>query len=153
MGLTTSTKKLTAGAIAALAFAFTAVTLPASAGQEPTVQVTTDCRNDEGYIHVFIEGPSEETYDILVDDVLVGDAVDEGTHNYGPFADGTYNVVVLWFPDGEDELLNEDVVIDCVPDETTTTAAPTTSTTVLETTTTAAAEPPAPLPVTPNYTG
>jgi hypothetical protein len=127
-----------------------------SAGQTqqvPTAEITTTtCGDGGGTITVNIFDEVSYTYDVLLDGEVVpgGDGrtdTDEGEDPQliGPLEDGTYTVEVIWneAPDGPDSILEEEVTVDCVTDETT---PPTTA-------------PPAPEPETapvvasPTYTG
>jgi hypothetical protein len=94
----------------------------AGAGLEPSAEAFASCEDGEGFINVGITDDSSETYDVFIDEVLVGDDVtdsDGGFYVYGPYENGVYNVVVLWFPDGEFEILNTDVTVDCEAEPTT----------------------------------
>jgi hypothetical protein len=110
-----------------------ALTAPVSAQEAPpTADAFAECVEGEGFIQVEIVDDFSTVYNVYIDDVLVDEEVtdsDEGFYTYGPFEDGVYNVRVEWLED-ETDILDTDVTVDCVPDETTTTtAAPTTTTT------------------------
>ena len=110
---------------------------PASAGDQavdPSTSVNTDCVDGVGTITVtLIDGSYPVTYDIIIDSVLVGDGVPEGTYSYKPYAAGDYDVTIK-YDTLTRPVVNDDTwtVDDCgpVPPESTvapTTAAPTTA--------------------------
>jgi hypothetical protein len=122
--------------------------LPVDAQQAPPTASADFVCDDTGgaIIRVSIVDDFSTTYDVFIDDELVDDDVtdsDGGFYSYGPVADGVYNVRVFW-NQGEEDILDQDLTVDCAVEETTTTA-PTTTTTV----------PPAVAPVVeaPSYTG
>lgn len=149
----------------ALAVAAGALVVGAPAGAQelpPTASADYVC-DGAGYIQVSIVDEFSTTYNIYIDDVLVDEEVtdsDGGTYGYGPYADGVHNVRVAWIS-GQQDILDLDLTVDCVPDETTsTTVASTTSTTAATSTTvttaaTAPARPAAAAAVVaaPRYTG
>lgn len=147
------------GLALALAGGALAVGVPAGAQQLPTASADYVC-DGPGYIRVSIVDDFSTTYNVYIDDVLVDEAVtdsDGGTYGYGPYDDGVHNVRVFW-NGGEQDILDVDLTVDCVPDETTTTttAAPTTTTTAAPSSTTTAAPRPAAagaVVAAPRYTG
>jgi hypothetical protein len=153
---TVATRAMALGGGAALLWAV-AFAGSVSAGQTqpavPTAEVTsTTCGDAGGTITVNIFDDFAYTYDVLLDGTVVpgGDGrtdTDEGEDPMviGPLADGTYTVTVIWneAPDEPDAILEEEVTVDCVTDETT---PPTTAP--------AAPEPEtAPVVASPTYTG
>ncbi len=121
-----------------LALAVAAVVLalfPGSVGAQevpPTATAVGECVDSEGFIDIEIIDDFSTTYNVFIGGELVAEETtdtDGVPVRYGPFEDGVYNVTVEWIG-GETNILDEDVTLDCVPDETTTTtAAPTTTTT------------------------
>jgi hypothetical protein len=88
---------------------------------EPTAEASAACEGELGLIIVDIFDDSSETYNIYIDDVLVDSGVtdtDEGTEPlvYETSEDGVYLVDVYWI-EGETDILNAEVDVDCVPDE------------------------------------
>jgi hypothetical protein len=130
---------------------------PAGAQEVPPTASADHVCDGAGYILVSIVDDFSTTYNVYIDDVLVDEGVtdtDGGTYGYGPYEDGVYNVRVFW-NSAEEDILDVDVTVDCVPDETTTTtAAPGSSTTAAPTTTTTAAPvAAAAVAASPRYTG
>lgn len=123
--ITTGRRALCVGVASALA-AIVAFTGVAFAGETaPTAEATASCSGGDGIITVNITDDSSETYDVIIDDEVVDEGVtdtDEGTEPlvYTGFADGVYSVVVFWNED-ESDVLDTDVTVDCVADETPTT--------------------------------
>jgi len=117
--------------VAALALAGGAVAVAAfpgiaSAGVQQTAIAEGACDGPEGVILLEIIDSEAVTYDVYIDDVLVDEDItdtDGMTIAYGPYANGSYNVVVV--AANEAVVLDTDVTVDCAA-ETTTTAAPTT---------------------------
>jgi hypothetical protein len=89
----------------------------------PTASAEAACIDGEGAIVVVISDEISTTFNVFIDDELVDEDVfgsgDEG-YAYGPFDDGTYNVVVVWF-DEEEVILDVDVTVACTEEPTTTT--------------------------------
>jgi hypothetical protein len=90
---------------------------------EPTAQAVAECDGEVGLIVVDIFDDSSETYDVYIDDELVDSEVtdtDEGTEPlvYETPEDGVYLVDVYWI-EGETDILNAEVEVDCVADEPT----------------------------------
>jgi hypothetical protein len=124
---------LLASAVAAVVL--TLGVFPGSVGAQevdPTATAVGVCVDSEGFIDIEIVDDFSTTYNVFIDGELVAEETtdtDGVPVRYGPFEDGVYNVTVEWIG-GETDILDEDVTLDCVPDETTTTtAAPTTTTT------------------------
>lgn len=104
---------------------------------QPQASATSECRTGQGFILVTIIDSSEgDLYDVTIGETLVADnmgSTDGGSAAFGPYANGTYSVVVEWVS-GEAEIFATDVVVSCVAP--TTTLAPTTTTTTVAPTTT-----------------
>lgn len=142
--------KAIAWSLAAAGGALVLGAFPANAQQAPPTASADFVCDDAGgaIIRVSIVDDFSTTYDVFIDDELVDDDVtdsDGGFYSYGPVPDGVYNVRVFW-NQGETDILDEDLTVDCAVEETTTTTAPTTTTTTA---------PPAVAPVVeaPTYTG
>jgi len=92
----------------------------------PTAQATAACDGEIGLILLSIQDESDETYDVYIDGFLVDqDVTDTGEE---PFAyetpeAGTYPVDVYWI-EGDVDILNAEVEVDCEPDDTDTPTAP-----------------------------
>ena len=153
MGGLLTRRHVAASAAIGLVLAGGALVGPTTVGAgEARVSASADheCGEEGATILVQIEDNFSTTYDVFIDEVLVDDDVtdsDGGVYEYGPYADGVHNVRVFW-NDGEEDILDEDLTVACAPEETTST---TTSTTAPTPTT----EPPsaAPVVVAPTYTG
>jgi hypothetical protein len=124
-------------------------------GAFPTANVEVVCDAGQGFIVVEISGSREFRFDVLIDDETVGKAVGAGSYDYGPYANGTYPVTVVWLAGkGLVTLYDDEVTVDCEPDGTTSTTGGATVTTEPSVTpTTPAARSAARAVTSPRFTG
>ena len=134
-------RRATAAVVAAAAVFGGSVlaTGPVSAQEAPGAEAASTC-DPEALILVGIDDVGEDTFDVYIDGELVDEGVTgsgEDVYAYGPVDDGTYNVVVTWL-DGDEDILDTDVAVDCGPEPTTTTTTAAPSTTAVSPSTTVA---------------
>jgi hypothetical protein len=93
---------------------------------QPTAEAFAACEGETGLIVLSIADQSQETYDVFIDGFLVDPEVtDTGGEPfvYETSEDGSYPVDVYWI-EGDVDILNAQVDVDCQPDATTTPTAP-----------------------------